>query len=140
VLFTADAHRDNGNRFIVTADEKLTTFLNLKESHAMTLIEMKPHRNGWKVFEAPGVEPVFPEKDHAINYAQSRATLRCSLRNSFNNIAFHRPIITVTGKAFFDIGHALQRPVKPQKESSGLRCLGNAPRDDAGIMKVIALI
>jgi hypothetical protein len=26
---------------------------------AMTLIEIKPHRWGWKVFEAPGVEPVF---------------------------------------------------------------------------------
>jgi hypothetical protein len=28
----------------------------------MTVIEIKPHRWGWKVFEAPGVEPVFPEK------------------------------------------------------------------------------
>jgi len=42
----------------------------------MTLIEIKPHRNGWKVFEAPGVEPVFPEKDQAINYAQNRACFR----------------------------------------------------------------
>jgi hypothetical protein len=30
----------------------------------------------WNVFEAPGVEPVFPEKPRAINYAQSRATFR----------------------------------------------------------------
>jgi hypothetical protein len=29
---------------------------------------------GWKVFEAPGVEPVFPEKNQAINYAQNRAS------------------------------------------------------------------
>jgi hypothetical protein len=42
----------------------------------MTLIEIKPHRWGWKVFEAPGVEPVFPEKRQAINYAQSRASFR----------------------------------------------------------------
>ncbi len=42
----------------------------------MTLIEIKPHRWGWKVLEAPGVEPVFPEKDHAIDYAQSRACFR----------------------------------------------------------------
>jgi len=28
----------------------------------MTLIEIRPHPWGWKVFEAPGVEPVFPEK------------------------------------------------------------------------------
>jgi hypothetical protein len=42
----------------------------------MTLIEIRPHRWGWKVFEAPGVEPVFPEKPQAINYAQSRASFR----------------------------------------------------------------
>jgi hypothetical protein len=28
----------------------------------MTLIEIRPHRGGWKVSEAPGVEAVFPEK------------------------------------------------------------------------------
>jgi hypothetical protein len=42
----------------------------------MTLIEIKPHRNGWKVFEAPGVEPVFLEKDQAVNYAENRASFR----------------------------------------------------------------
>jgi hypothetical protein len=35
-----------------------------------------PHRNGWKVFEAPGVEPVFLKKDQAINYARNRASFR----------------------------------------------------------------
>jgi hypothetical protein len=35
----------------------------------MTVIEIKPHRWGWKVFEAPGVEPVFPTK--AIGVLQS---------------------------------------------------------------------
>ena len=42
----------------------------------MTVIEIRPHRNGWKVFEAPGVEPVFPEKRQAINYADNRASFR----------------------------------------------------------------
>jgi hypothetical protein len=42
----------------------------------MTLIEIKPHRWGWKVFEVPGVEPVFPEKRQAINYADGRAWFR----------------------------------------------------------------
>jgi len=42
----------------------------------MTLIEIRPHRWGWKVFEAPGVEPVFPDKDDAIDYAQERACFR----------------------------------------------------------------
>ena len=30
VLYTTDAHRDNGKRFIVSADEKLTAFLELE--------------------------------------------------------------------------------------------------------------
>ena len=40
----------------------------------MTLIEISPYRNGWKVFEGPGVEPVLLEKAQAINYAESRAS------------------------------------------------------------------
>jgi hypothetical protein len=42
----------------------------------MTLIEIRPHRWGWKAFEAPGVEPVFLEKDQAIDYAENRACFR----------------------------------------------------------------
>jgi hypothetical protein len=42
----------------------------------MTVIEIRPFRNGWKVFEAPGVEPVFLEKEQAISYASNRASFR----------------------------------------------------------------
>lgn len=28
----------------------------------MTVIEIRPHRNDWKVFEVAGVEPVFCKK------------------------------------------------------------------------------
>jgi hypothetical protein len=42
----------------------------------MTLIEIKPHRWGWKVFEAPGVEPVFLNQQDAIDYATGRACFR----------------------------------------------------------------
>jgi hypothetical protein len=42
----------------------------------MTTIEIRPFRNGWKCFEAPGVEPVFLAKDQAIDYAQQRACFR----------------------------------------------------------------
>ena len=42
----------------------------------MTVIEIRPHRWGWKAFEAPGVEPVFPKKGQAIDYAQNRACFR----------------------------------------------------------------
>jgi hypothetical protein len=42
----------------------------------MTVIEIKPHPRGWSVFEGPGVEPVFPEKRQAIDYAECRACFR----------------------------------------------------------------
>ena len=42
----------------------------------MTIIEVRPFRNGWKCFEATGVEPVFPEKRQAIDYAETRACFR----------------------------------------------------------------
>ena len=32
----------------------------------MTVIEIRPFRNGWKCFEAPGVEPVFLNQADAI--------------------------------------------------------------------------
>jgi hypothetical protein len=42
----------------------------------MTVIEAKPRKWGWCVFESPGVEPVFPEKRQAIDYAETRACFR----------------------------------------------------------------
>lgn len=42
----------------------------------MTVIEVKPRKWGWCVFESPGVEPVFLDKDQAIGYAETRARLR----------------------------------------------------------------
>jgi hypothetical protein len=42
----------------------------------MTLIEIRPHGWSWSVFEAPGVEPVFPKKQDAIEYAETRACFR----------------------------------------------------------------
>jgi len=42
----------------------------------MTVIEIRPFRNGWKSYEGPGVEPVFGTKEEAISYAQVRACFR----------------------------------------------------------------
>jgi hypothetical protein len=42
----------------------------------MMVIEVKPRKWGWCVFESPGVEPVFLQKDQAIGYAKTRAPLR----------------------------------------------------------------
>jgi hypothetical protein len=43
---------------------------------AMTVIEVKPHAWSWKVFEAPGVEPVFLKKRQASDYAETRVCFR----------------------------------------------------------------
>ena len=45
----------------------------------MTVIEVKPRKWGWCVFESPGVEPVFLQKDQAIGYAETRARLRAGM-------------------------------------------------------------
>jgi hypothetical protein len=42
----------------------------------LTIIEIRPFRNGWKCFEAPGVEPVFLNQEDAIDYATGRACFR----------------------------------------------------------------
>jgi hypothetical protein len=42
----------------------------------VTIIEIRPYRNGWQVFEAPGVEPVFLNQEQAIDYARGRACFR----------------------------------------------------------------
>src|SRR5215470_4114982 len=42
----------------------------------MTIIEIRPYRNGWEVFESVGVQPVFPTKEQAIDYATCRACFR----------------------------------------------------------------
>ena len=62
----------------------------------MTAIDIRPNRNGWKCFEDPGVEPVFPTKDDAISYAKTRARFRTgeirvldSSGNVERTIAFH---------------------------------------------------
>jgi hypothetical protein len=66
-------------------DEILTAFLELETiTHeltlsallVMTIIEVRSRKWGWCVFESPGVEPVFAEKDQAIGYAETRARLR----------------------------------------------------------------
>jgi hypothetical protein len=52
----------------------------------MTLIEIRPHGWGWKAFEAPGIEPVFPKKNQAIDYPQNRACFRSGEIRIFDSI------------------------------------------------------
>jgi hypothetical protein len=43
----------------------------------MSIIELRPQPGGrWKAFEAPGVEPVFPDREGALSYAESRMRAR----------------------------------------------------------------
>ena len=59
------------------------------QSLPVTIIEIRPFRNGWRCFEAPGVEPVFLDQGQAIDYATSRACFRSGeirLMDSTGNI------------------------------------------------------
>ena len=61
-----------------------------------TVIEIRPHRRGWKVFEAPGVESVFPEKVQAINYPQNRASFRSGEIQIFDSSGNFERVIPFT--------------------------------------------
>jgi len=55
----------------------------------VTVIEIRPFRNGWKCFEAPGVEPVFLNQEDAIDYGTGRACFRSGeirILNSSGNV------------------------------------------------------
>jgi hypothetical protein len=39
----------------------------------VTIIEIRPFRNAWQVYEAPGFQPVFLDQEQAIDYAICRA-------------------------------------------------------------------
>jgi hypothetical protein len=42
----------------------------------VTVIEIRPFRNGWQVYERVGVQPVFLNQEDAISYAEGRACFR----------------------------------------------------------------
>jgi hypothetical protein len=42
----------------------------------VTVIEIRPFRNGWQVYEAPGVQLVFLSQEQATHYALCRACFR----------------------------------------------------------------
>ena len=39
----------------------------------MTIIEIRPFRNGWQVYESVVMQPVFLDQEQAIDYAKGRA-------------------------------------------------------------------
>jgi len=59
----------------------------------MTIIEIRPYSNGWQVYDAPGVQPVFLSKEQAIDYATCRACFRSGqIRILKSNCAVERII------------------------------------------------
>jgi hypothetical protein len=36
------------------------------QSFVVTIIEIRSFRNGWQVYEAPGVQPIFSNQEQAI--------------------------------------------------------------------------
>jgi hypothetical protein len=59
----------------------------------VTVIKIRSYRNGWRCFEAPGVEPVFLDQEQAIDYAKNRACFRFGeIRILHSNGAVERTI------------------------------------------------
>jgi hypothetical protein len=50
--------------------------LQKRNGFPVAIIEIKPFRNGWKVYESAGVQPVFLSQQQAIDYAICRACFR----------------------------------------------------------------
>jgi hypothetical protein len=50
--------------------------LQKRNGFPVTIIEIKPFRNGWQVYESAGVQPVFLSQQQAIDYAICRACFR----------------------------------------------------------------
>ena len=74
-----------------------------------TVIEIRSHFGGWKVFEAQGIEPYFSEREQAIYYAESRTALR---RGEIRIIDVHGDIEeTITFDERSEWGERRQGPV-----------------------------
>jgi hypothetical protein len=51
------------------SSEQVISFAEKRKALVIvTIIEIRPYRNGWQVYEAPGVQPVFLSKEQAIDY------------------------------------------------------------------------
>jgi hypothetical protein len=60
----------------------------------VTIIEIRPFRNGWQVFESAGVEPVFLRQEQAIDYAKARVCFRSGeIRSLKSNGTVERIIV-----------------------------------------------
>lgn len=72
-----------------------------------TIIEIRAHFGGWRVFAEQGMEPYFSEREQAIHYAQSRTALR---RGEIRIVSAHGEIEeTIPFDEGSDWGHEQQR-------------------------------
>jgi hypothetical protein len=72
-----------------------------------TIIEVRPFRNGWQVYESPGVQTVFLNREDAIDYASGRASFRAGEIRILDSsgavariIVFNRQIERCAGNGF----------------------------------------
>lgn len=68
----------------------------------MRTIEVRPCRNGWKVFEAPGVEPFYVgpnAKEQAISYANGRLKFSGSEVRVFDVAGAAKDLVSASAKA-----------------------------------------
>jgi hypothetical protein len=83
---------------------------------AVTIIEIRQYRNGWKCFEASGVEPVFLNQQDAISYAEDRAWFRSGEICVFDSSGAVTNIVP-----FSEVNRKLQREPFPRLTTIGAK-------------------
>ena len=56
--------------------DHVTSFIVNPDDAPVTIIEIRPFRNGWQVYEAPDVQPVFLNQEQAIRHWARLLSLR----------------------------------------------------------------
>jgi hypothetical protein len=84
---------------------------------------------GIVVVEVPAKLQWCEVRETVFSWTRTRFPLH--IRSTWKLTLDQAPVVTVIGKAFWDIGHA-RRSIQPEKVSAGLRCVGDSSGDETG--------
>jgi hypothetical protein len=83
---------------------------------------------GIVVCEVPAQPSWCSIRQTVFGWTQTRFPLQ--VRSTRKLIINQAPVVTIVGKAFWDIGHAPKRSIEPEKEAAQLRGLGDSSGDE----------
>ena len=124
-IFVADAHRGDGKRFVVRADEKLTAFLELERVTSDDDYRNQTVPKQLASVRGSRVQPAFLTEEQAIDYAThwSGSNTRIIVRHERDQeqyFAYATALRTASGPAY-QIGPCRSRSLIRSKPSACLR-------------------